>query len=653
LLRFVARPIVAPGASTPQRLQLLLNREWIDTIQLQPGFARYSATLPAAALRLGANTLEVRYERDDAGPREWGASDPAVAWDWLRFGPRQDTPPALPEAVPEPVPSVKLPAGSQLSYYLILRPGSQLRWDAVESSGAGAVRLQILASQDGQRASTLLDLTLPGDNVPTGLAIPGEGPTRLTVRAIGADAPTALILRAPRIEGASKAAPGPARSAPAARPETAVQRRPNILVYLVDTLRADHLGIYGYPLDTSPRLDQFAHEAITFEHAYTQSGWTRTSVASIVSGLLPTAHGVYERTDALDPEAPTLAALLHDVGYETVGYTTNGNVSAAFGFGTGYDQYVHLPEQDTPQIHVQSEQLHREFLGWLRQRDPSEPFFAYLHSSDPHAPYEPPSPFRERFPSPGHTGIDWFVRIGQLAQEHPEITPQQLRQDMVPLYDAEIAHNDTTFGDLLDSLRDMNLYDDTVIVFVSDHGEEFFDHGSWEHGRTLHSEIIRTPLLIKLPGQHNGGARVVTPAQHIDLLPTLLQLAGAPALESAQGRSLVPVLETPASTLPPIAIRSYLALDGHSAASLVSQGLHLLRAGVPGSLLSLSGSRLYDAINDIGEHDDLSETRPVETGLLLTRLLMAESTDRLLLRTGQVEISPEMAERLRALGYIR
>jgi arylsulfatase A-like enzyme len=197
-------------------------------------------------------------------------------------------------------------------------------------------------------------------------------------------------LRAARLEGTA-----PIASDNAVAPSSIRLARPNVIVYLVDTLRADHLGTYGYAPPTSPSLDAMAAEGIVFERMFAQSGWTRTSVASLMTGLNPPVHGILGRDDALPEEAITLPVLMGDLGYETLAVITNSNVSETFGFDRGFDTFRYLREQVrdlNPEVHRLSDDVNTEFFAWLDDRETDRPFFAYLHTSDPYAPYTPRPP---------------------------------------------------------------------------------------------------------------------------------------------------------------------------------------------------------------------------------------------------------------------
>jgi arylsulfatase A-like enzyme len=483
------------------------------------------------------------------------------------------------------------------------------------------------------------------------MPLDANGPVRLSLQVADDTSGRGITLRSAQIE-----APGAAATTPVAVGAMPPTDRPNILVYLVDTLRADHLGAYGYSRPTSPALDRMAQDGVVFERMIAQSGWTRTSVASVMTGLNPLVHGVLGRDDALPAEAITLPVLMTDLGYETVAVITNGNVSGTFGFDVGFDSFRYLNEQPQDrnrEVHRLSDDVNTEFLGWLDARTSDEPFFAYLHTSDPHAPYLPREPQLGQFVGDmRRTGLEWPRYARGFVAGQDEFSPEDVRDEMVALYDAEIAFNDLHFGNLLAALEARGIADDTVIVFTSDHGEEFLDHGAYGHGKTLYRELVQVPLVMRLPGNMAAGTRPAAMAQHIDLLPTLLELAGGVVPAWAQGRSLAPAFADPEWFSNEVA-RSYLQLDVSSVASLVAGDWHLLRSPMVSQHARTLGIEMFNLAQDPAELLNRRAEMSVRAGLLLTAWRRAEAGDTPLFAIDSAEIDPELAARLRDLGYIR
>jgi len=644
-LRFSCRPATLPDGE-PQSVTLALNGTDLGVVTLEPGRQTYRVPVPAGAIKTGENALEIRYRIRTAR----SASDTrrrAVAWDWLRF--------VGAAAVVDPFTddgSLAIPLNSRMDYFVDVRPGSSLWLQSTATANHPDSRLLVETLDSEQRtAAAEYDGGELGQGVE--LAVAGSGPMRVSFRVTADPAG-----RGVRVHQARLRSPASNRSAAHIAPDRSIvlERPPHIIVYVVDTLRADHLGTYGYGLPTSPRLDAFAADAVVFERGYAHSGWTRTSVASLLSGLNPMAHGVMEREHPLPAPMITLPAVMADLGFETVGIVTNGILAPAFGFDNGFDTYQYLPEQDPekqPEVHWLSDEVNTRFFEWLDDRSGESPFFAYLHTTDPHSPYTPRSPYRERFlgdrPS---SGLVWPRYADRFVAGQDEVTEVELRDELMALYDAEVAFNDEQFGRLLEGLRARDLYDETVIVFTSDHGEEFLDHGQYSHGRTLYREMIHVPFIVRLPGGVQGGLRSSATARHIDLLPTLTELAGAEAPPWAQGRSLVPALSDEKWSDGESA-RAYLQLDSISVASFVAGGWHLLRAPMTPEYPSSLSLELFDWGADAGEQMNLRDAQVARAGLLMTHWLQLDARETPLFAVGSAEIDPELAARLRDLGYIR
>lgn len=319
---------------------------------------------------------------------------------------------------------------------------------------------------------------------------------------------------------------------------------PNILVILIDALRADRLGAYGYRRDTSPRIDALASESIVFGDAYAQSPWTKPSIPSLFTSLYPVQHGVYEgeahvgggrlESDVLDDSFTTLAEVFASAGYETLGLVNNAHLEAEGGFAQGFDRYEHGS--------FTAAEINAAFLEFLDAREDDRPFFAYLHYLDAHWPFHPESPFRERFvgESPEASLFDrdsWKglrERINDASLELTEVDRARLQDQ----HDGGVGQLDHRLGQLFDALQAQGLLDQTVLLLTSDHGEELLDHGAVGHGGTLYREVIEIPLMIRLPGGADAqqSARV---ARLLDVLPTLAALAGVEPPAEIEGRDLL------------------------------------------------------------------------------------------------------------------
>jgi arylsulfatase A-like enzyme len=304
-------------------------------------------------------------------------------------------------------------------------------------------------------------------------------------------------------------------------PRKEANRPPNVIWISVDTLRADRLGAYGYTRrPTSPHLDAFAREGVRFAWAISQSPWTRPSHRSMLTGLYPGAKAGLR--------SPLVGVPLRAAGYRTIAMTGAGQMDSSFGFDLGFEIYrvfdwIHDPVAA---------------LDWIEARS-GAPFFAFLHTYETHEPYS-------------HREMAAGMPAGRIGAEFTKAYFNRIEKRLTgeekafveALYDGDIANPDAKLGALFDALQERGLFDNTIVLVTSDHGEQFWDHGSWGHGQNLYDHQIHVPLVARFPeGLGFGAGRVVEEqVELIDLYPTVLDLAGAPFDWTVQGRSLRPLL---------------------------------------------------------------------------------------------------------------
>ena len=281
-------------------------------------------------------------------------------------------------------------------------------------------------------------------------------------------------------------------------------RPKNIVLIVIDALRADHLGCYGYAKNTSPNIDALAAKSAVFEQAYSHAPWTMPSIASILTGLHPRDHGVTGWKDPLIASRLTLAEHLKTVGYHTAGCVSHTILVPKYGYDQGFDLYdTSVLEKGYPLDTFSSEHV-TDFAVSALNKSLSEPFFLFLHYFDPHKKY-----FQHEGFFFGHN------KVGK--------------------YDSEIAFTDHHIGRLLDLIKEKGLDDDTIVVITADHGEEFYDHGGKLHGWKIYEEVVRIPLIIHVPGF--TPQRIQPIVAQSDLAPTLLSLAGLAVPEQMKGKA--------------------------------------------------------------------------------------------------------------------
>ncbi len=535
---------------------------------------------------------------------------------------------------------IALAGGVRIDGYLQMKGNAAIGVAGIASRG-GAPQVEILAQVEGGSEKLLARLA-PGAKAGA-WEIPGTGErlVRWSFRATG-DGASWAIVRRPVVRSRSLR-PSPPK---AAQTNPAPPKRPNLLLYLIDTLRADRVGAYGSTRGLTPRIDAFARQGVVFEQTTAASSWTRPSTATILTGLPPAVHGATRLDRRLPSAVQTLAEVLRNAGYRTGGWSANAHVTAATGFDQGFERFEFLDEL------ARAEALGRRALAWLDEsarassgldRTQAPPFFLYVHAIDPHAPYEPPEDLRRRFAPNVPAGSGSLGQVEAvyraLDRKHPEA--KALLARMPPLYDAEIAGIDRSFGALLDELDRRGELRHTLVVVISDHGEEFGEHGGLGHGKTLYREVLDVPWIVRLPGQ-SAGRRIAVPAAHLDVMPTILAALGIPAGADLYG---VDRLAPEAREGPRF---SHLDYEGRQGGSVEFGNWHLIE---PWSRKFSRAGKLFNLAADREEARDLAAENPVRAGYLRS-LLRAEQLAERRRFAVSAPLGAEERKALEALGYL-
>lgn len=387
-----------------------------------------------------------------------------------------------------------------------------------------------------------------------------------------------------------------------------------VVLISVDTLRSDRLPMYGYGKGETPALDALRKDSVLFERAYSHTPLTLPSHASIFTGLEPGGHGVLSNAGyRLGPGEETLAGLLKGAGYATGGAVSTAVLARATGIGRGFDLWDDRVEARGPlSIPEFAERPGGEtakvLLDWVRA-NAARPFFAFLHTYEPHAPYEAPEPFRSRYADP---------------------------------YDGEVAASDAIVGAFLDELKALGVYDRAVVIFLSDHGEGLGDHGESFHGIFLYRESIQVPLLLKLPGGAFAGTSVSAPVQLSDVFTTVGALLGLEKLPARPGTLSLAALAAGA----PAPDRRVFAenysprirLGWSELRALISEKYHYIEAPTP---------ELYDVAADPAQLTNLAPQKPPEL-----RAMVVETERRRTALRAPAAVDAETAAKLRSLGYL-
>ena len=320
----------------------------------------------------------------------------------------------------------------------------------------------------------------------------------------------------------------------------------NIVVCVIDAARADHVGCYGYPRETTPNIDRLASDGIVFGKHFAQFSETKPSTATLFTGQHPDTHLAYDRR-TIDPESFTLAKGLEAAGYHTVLFSQNEYASPLWGLGTEFDEAYYEPDlkkggRDIPEI-WRPEALLELIAPWMKKA-PRTPFFAYVHFMPPHNPYIGPPEMKHFFADQTAPGMSKSpFPFEEIEPELREQVRGRSQARYVNLYDGNLLYGDWAVGELERLLREAGVFEDTILIVTSDHGEAFGEHGYWGHTFSAFDECIHIPLVVRLPGSERVVGRVSGLTQTVDLLPTLFDLLEIPyAREAVQGRSLLPLL---------------------------------------------------------------------------------------------------------------
>jgi arylsulfatase A-like enzyme len=334
------------------------------------------------------------------------------------------------------------------------------------------------------------------------------------------------------------------------------ENRFNVLLISIDTLRPDHLGCYGYGRDTSPNIDALADRGAIFLNTVSSTSWTLPAHISLLTGTDISVHGVANDGIGLHRGIPLLAEILQQKGYRTAAFCSSPYLNPAFGFDRGFDIYhntdlendgfedtVFLEDRDQWQeVHeeVTSPRISRLAVDWL-DRHKEEPFFLFLHMWDPHFDFVPPPPYDTRF-DPDYKGKVTSSHFMFNKDINADMAPRDL-EHIIALYDGEIAFTDYHLGRVFDRLKELGIFERTLIIITGDHGEEFFEHGNKGHRITLYDESVKIPLIVILPGMDLKGMKIARQAGIIDIAATILDYLGLPVKLPMHGRSLLPLLE--------------------------------------------------------------------------------------------------------------
>jgi arylsulfatase A-like enzyme len=439
-------------------------------------------------------------------------------------------------------------------------------------------------------------------------------------------------------------------SEPQLRGRTDTKKNDNVLIHLIDTVRTDHLGCYGYDKDTSPTIDALAESGILFENAVSQWPATKGSTASLLTGLYPVAHGVH-MGGTVHEQAQMLAQTLAGQGYLTFAISDNQVITCERGFGRGCDRFYWMVNRYGSEMPRQTPaRFIMETLTECLEAAAGRPFLLYVHSVYPHDDYWAPREFREMFTGEYQGIVDGKIKT--CRRRGKEFTENDFRQ-LLGLYDAEIRYGDVLTKSMLDALKTADLSENTIFVLTADHGEEFMDHGAWGHCHTLFGELLNVPLIMRGPllPSHK---RIPQTVRLIDVAPTLLDILELPPM-NCHGETLLPLIRGE-----DVRSRTATSEAGTRDAPSISirhERYKYVRTNELKKARIREGEFLFDLINDPSEQHNLLEKEPE-----LVEQMKAEG-DRYYEQYGEwfgeragqslSDLSPEELRDLKALGYVR
>jgi arylsulfatase A-like enzyme len=429
------------------------------------------------------------------------------------------------------------------------------------------------------------------------------------------------------------------------RLEARLENKPNFMVFFIDALRSDHVGCYGYHHDTTPTIDSLAAEGVRFTNAASNSNITRRTVPAIFTLLSPSALGIEGETTKMAPRPVTLAELLKNAGYRTLCYIPNPSMRLPLNYGQGFDVYDDKIFYRRRFRSWESQSVINErMLRWF-ERNRDKPYFVYIHNCDVHGPYSPPPPYDRMF-------YDENAEIRPISEGEYDMMHgyQRIREDRndlnyyIALYDGELRYVDTKLRELLDGMKSLGLADNTVLFISADHGEQFLEHGRWDHGRDAYDPVVRVPLIMHDPREPCDGLTIEAPVHTFDISATVLDLAGVPAEPEHQANSLMPLVTGEVDRT-----WEYSFIDSEDCRALRNERWKFIAD------LKHGDEMLFDLAADPGELVNLVGVDTTQAGELRRKMAAIVAANSSIAQGGFLEyheLDAESIEQLKALGYI-
>ena len=646
----VARVRLRPHGT--KALTPYLNHSQLQSVHLGKGdgFADYEIELPEKHVRVGENYLLLTF----GGTEPIDGHEVSVAVDsmWIRDAGAEPRPY---EAAPdyegllatvrlqdEERRAVALSRDSTLRFYAKIPERAQLGFGA-GTEGEHTTPVWVDVTAEGRPAQRLLTTDAGAtwtDHKVDLSAFAGEI-VRIDLQARG-DGKGRVAWHAPRILV-------PEGEAPEGEPAT------NVIVLVIDTLRADKLRPFNPDTRVAtPTFDRLASEGVVFELAQSPENWTKPAVASILTGLHPQTHQQKTGSAALPSSALLISEHLKAQGFATGSFIANGYVSDRFGFDQGWDHYTNYIREEKS---TEAKNVFREAGDWIAARE-GERFFAYIQTIDPHVPYDPPGEYLRAYDPSEYSGQVRPRMTGELLERAKRRPPQVVfdaadKRRLAALHDGEITQHDHYLGQFVERLVELGLWENTLLVITSDHGEEFDDHGSWGHGHSVYQELLHVPLVFRLPGRLPSGTRVADAVSTLDVSATVTDLLGVPSMPANEGQTLAGLMRGTTHSRPTVAFSDF---QDDRRVITTGRWKFILRGNLT--------STMFDLHEDPHERKELAaEMHPI--GRRYSRMLLGQflgATDRAnwlsadqnggtQLQEENAEMDDTIRDQLRALGY--
>lgn len=644
----------SPLGAQPQRVVPVINGHQLSVLEIPDGYRDLAFSIPRELLRSSVNLLEFRFEHEGRALSDAGVDSrlQSARFESLQLVPRGKTE------------SLRAPRG-----FVLERGTIRLAAESPRGESEGVSKVAIPLPGTTEFALNLDRVGGGGEDSKLVIAIESSGESEVVWEGPLNDAAPVFHLEKPTTParlilqhiGESRARPiffewKPGSIVPRGQRTSRGQAKPHVFIYLIDTLRADALSLYGAERPTSPEIEKFAQDSVTFLNAWSTAAWTLPSVMSTLSGVYPSRHGyALVRSRPKELRHPLLSTDLANLGYETVAISQSFLVSDVYGFASGFGTF-YVNDALSRGTSESSSVLWFLWEHLFNRSEAEKPLFAYIHTVDPHQPYRPKGEDLQFARDNNGSLRDW-----QYSPEY--FTERDLGSDvsevahMKALYDGEVLHADRQFGAFIAFLKYLGLYADSLIVLAADHGEEFAEHGGFGHGHSLFEEQVHVPLLIKFPGGREAGTQVEPRVSLVDIAPTILEVAGADltqfdfdGLSLARPTSLDNERVVLAETKKKSRSRS-VQVD------LIAIGMGALKCvygerSIGNPLASQPVFHVFDLATDPSEEQAL-EPDSVQAARCLAELRETLDADLSLpAATTEVPLSDEQRARLRSLGYL-